>query len=183
MTNLPAGAGEFVYSLIAPGPHPSLGKHAETYGRVIGSWIGEYEDHMTDGRIETGSMEVHFFWVLQGLAVQDVWIAPSRTDRESGKTGGPSYTRNTYGTTVRVFDPKSECWRVAWLNPAQNVRYDLVGHRVGDDIVQLGIHGDVLAKWVFTQITKTSLIWRGFVMEKDGETWRMHSEFRLRRLR
>jgi hypothetical protein len=26
-------------------------------------------------------MEVHFGWVLQGLAVQDTWIAPPRSQR------------------------------------------------------------------------------------------------------
>jgi hypothetical protein len=161
-------------SLLAPGPHPSLGKHAETYGRFIGSWVGEYEDHMEDGRIESGSMEVHFFWVLEGLAVQDVWIAPK-------PRGNASHTRDTYGTTVRVFDPAAQLWRVVWLNPKKNVRYDLVGQQVGDEVIQLGVHGDRQTKWLFTQITASSFVWRGYVMDKDGESWRLHTEFRLRR--
>ena len=32
-------------ALAALGPHPSLGVHAETYGRLIGSWAGEVHDH------------------------------------------------------------------------------------------------------------------------------------------
>jgi hypothetical protein len=162
---------------VAPGPHPSLGKHAETYGRVIGSWNGEYEDLNDDGSPESGSLEVHFAWVLQGLAVQDVWIAPARAQRA---THAPA-KRDTYGTTLRVFDPAAEVWRVVWLNPARNARVDLIGRRIGDDIIQLGTYKDAPVKWTFTHITPRSFTWQGLVLEADGVTWRRQTEFKLRR--
>src|SRR6187551_2019691 len=54
-----SGAGEFAYSLIAPGPHASLGKHAETYGRIIGSWIGEYEDRASALALASSAISEH----------------------------------------------------------------------------------------------------------------------------
>ena len=68
----------FAQTLLAPGPHPSLGHHADTFGRLIGSWSGEYHDHQAGQPLETGSMEVHFGWVLQGRAVQDTWMPIAR---------------------------------------------------------------------------------------------------------
>jgi len=67
-------------ALAARGPHPSLGAHAETYGRIIGSWVGEIQNH-TVAPARVGSIEVHFGWALDGRAVQDVWITPAREDR------------------------------------------------------------------------------------------------------
>ena len=34
----------FLDALVARGPHPSLGAHADTYGRLIGSWAGQNEE-------------------------------------------------------------------------------------------------------------------------------------------
>jgi hypothetical protein len=123
-------------------------------------------------------MEVHFAWVLQGLAVQDVWIA---LPAAAGSSDAPATDHRTYGTTVRVFDPRLEAWRVAWLNPPHNIRNDLVGRRVGDDIVQTGYWNDAPIKWVFTRITHDSFTWQGFTLEADGVTWRLETEFQLRR--
>lgn len=168
----------FRTALIAPGPHPGLGRHADTYGRLIGSWAGMYEDRSEDGETARGRMEVHFAWVLEGRAVQDVWIAPPLEERRGGATAG---SRNTYGSTLRVFDASIEAWRVIWLNPVTGVRNDLVGRRIGDDVVQAGWYRDRPVKWAFTRITRESFVWRGFELADDGVTWQLSTEFNLTR--
>lgn len=173
-------AAGFVDTLVVNGPHPSLGKHADTYGRLIGSWAGSFVDHLADETVETGPMEVHFAWVLDGRAVQDVWIAPALTARRAGPIGG---RRDTFGSTVRVFDPAIDAWRVVWLNPPKNIRTDLIGRRVGDDIVQAGWFGDAPIRWIFSRITRESFLWRATVLEADGTTWRLVTEFNLTRTR
>lgn len=168
----------FVDALLAPGPHPDLGPEAATYGRFIGSWIGTYEDTSVDGTLRTGPMEVHFAWVLKGRAVQDLWIA--RTDDTGAQAVDPE--RRTYGTTIRVFDPQIGAWRVKWVNPPHNRSDELIGRRVGDDVVQTGYFGDRPAKWIFTNVTADAFTWRGYLLDADGITWRLGTEFKLRRL-
>lgn len=163
-------------TLHAPGPHPSLGHHADTFGRLIGSWSGEYHDRDPDGSVETGRMEVNFGWVLQGRAVQDTWIALPGTTPD-----GSTPKRQTYGTTLRLFDPAIEAWRVMWLNPLRGVRRDLIGRRVGDDVVQFCLGQERPEKWVFTDISPGSFRWRSFDLADDGVTWRDGTEFRLTR--
>ena len=51
-------------TLLASAPHPSLGEHADTFGRLIGSWAGTYRDRDPGGPEETGNMEVHFGRVI-----------------------------------------------------------------------------------------------------------------------
>ena len=175
-----APAAGFSDALLAPGPHPSLGAHAETYGRLIGSWAGGFEDRSADGQVARGRMEVHFAWVLDGRAVQDVWIAPPLAERRAGRDGG---SRDTYGSTLRVFDPAIEAWRVTWLNPVRGARNELIGRRVGDDIVQTGWYRDAAIQWTFTRITRESFVWQGFELEADGTTWRLSTRFDLQRTR
>ena len=163
-------------TLLARGPHPSLGRHADTFGRVIGSWVGEYRDRAPGQPVETGAMEVHFGWVLQGLAVQDTWIAPPRQLR-----AGSILRRQTYGTTVRVFHADIEAWRSVWLNPVAGIRTDLIGRRVADDIVQFCLGADRPEKWVFSRITARSFVWQALVLEDDGLSWRVDTEFQLHR--
>lgn len=174
----PVPSPGFAETLLATGPHSSLGRHAETFGGVIGSWAGEYRDRRPGQPDETGTMEVHFGWVLQGLAVQDTWIAPPR-----GLRAGSVLRRQTYGTTVRVFHADIEAWRSVWLNPVGGFRTDLIGRRVGDDIVQFcqGLGADRPEKWVFSRITARSFLWQALVLEDDGLTWRVDTEFQLRR--
>jgi hypothetical protein len=166
-------ARDFAGALLAAGPHPDLGDEAHTYGQFAGSWSGEYRDTSIDGTVRTGAMEVHFGWVLRGRAVQDVWIA---------RTGEAGEDRRTYGTTLRVYDPELRAWRVTWNNPPRNGRQELIGRRVGDDIVQTGYFGDRPGKWVFTDITPDSFTWNGYSLDDDGVTWHLETEFKLRRL-
>lgn len=167
----------FSEALSASGPHPSLGAHADTYARVIGSWTGEVRNHMAGGAPPVASIEVHFAWVLDGRAVQDTWITPSRADRAAGQTAPMHW----FGTTLRVFDPKSESWRALWWDPEAGFRIELEGRRVGDDIVQIGRRGDLTIRWTFSRIAAGSLLWQGHVLESDGANWRLEVEVPLRR--
>lgn len=172
--------GYFVEVLQTGKPHPLLGAHAETYGRVMGSWVGEIHNHMVEGTAPVTSIEAHFAWVLDGRAVQDVWITPSRKDR--GATGTQALL-DWYGATLRVFNPKTESWHVIWIDPVSGLKIELEGRRQGNDIVQIGTRGDRPIRWTFSEIQQNSFTWRGHILEPDGVTWRLEVEIYFRRLR
>jgi len=168
----------FFESLAAPGPHPSLGEHADTYGRLIGSWTGEVHGYPLESGVATTSAEIHFAWALDGRAVQDLWITPSRTDRAAGVRASP----RMYGTTMRVFDPQRESWHVTWLDPSNGRRNQLEGRRQGDDIVQVGTAEGWPIRWTISAITERSFVWQGHILNIDGVTWRLQAEFHVRRV-
>lgn len=165
-------------TIVADGPHPELGEHAATYGRLVGSWTGTLYNHMTPGGVQTASIEIHFAWVLEGRAIQDVWITPARPDRERTT----ERVLDWYGTTLRTFDAKSGVWRARWLNPVTGFFAELDGRRQGDDIVQLGSRAGRPIRWTFSRITAESFVWQGHVLEPDGITWRLEVEIRARRM-
>ena len=76
------------------------------YGQFVGSWDGvlRYLD-AEEIRHET-TPEVHFGWVLDGRAVQDVWIAPSRQGRREGER------LLMHDSTFRIYDPQTDSWQI-----------------------------------------------------------------------
>jgi hypothetical protein len=171
---------DFHAVLAAPGRSPEIPESADVYGWLIGSWELDVRYYWVDVSARGIKGEVHFEWVLEGRAVQDVWIMPPRSER----TGELDKMLNMYGTTLRVWDPAIQAWRVTWINPATNQRSELIGRWSGKDIVQLGTRADgTPMRWIFSEITPDSFRWTGESLEPDGKTWKLGGEFRARRLR
>ena len=145
-------------------------------------WIGTIRSiHQQELKREPTDAEIaaHVAWVLEGRAVQDVWIYPPRSER----TVHLNKTTNTYGATLRVWDPSIQAWRVTWINPVTGNRNELVGRRSGKDIVQVGTHANgTPIRWIFTDITADSFRWTGEALDPDGKSWKHEAEFRARRI-
>ena len=163
--------------LLADGPSPELGEAAGLYGWLVGSWEMDIIDYGDDGSRRPGQGEVHFAWVLEGRAIQDMWIAPRRGERNGAPKKG-----NRFGTTLRVYDPSLDAWHITWINPVSGVHDRMIGRKVGDDIVQDGRRADgTLIRWSFREITPTSFHWFGESSTDEGKTWRLETEFQVRR--
>jgi hypothetical protein len=169
----------FAGSLVAAGLAPEIPAADDIYGWLIGSWELEVRHYLVDLSARGLRGEVHFGRVLEGRAVQDVWIMPRRGDR----TGAVDPACNMYGTTLRVWDAASRAWRVTWVNPVAGLRDELIGRRQGETIVQIGSHADgTPIRWIFSEIASDSFRWTGEALQPDGVGWRLEGEFRARRL-
>jgi hypothetical protein len=165
--------------LAAPGRAAEIPAADDVYGWLIGSWELDVRFYWVDVSDRHIKGEAHFGWVLEGRAVQDVWISPTPEER----AGEFDKAVNTYGTTLRVWDPAIQAWRVTWINPATNQRAELIGRRVGEEIVQIGTRGDGTAiRWIFTEITPDSFRWIGESLEPDGRTWKLGGEYWAKRV-
>jgi hypothetical protein len=165
--------------LLASGRSPEIPESMDVYGWLVGSWdltVARYRGIDVAAQGVTG--EVHFGWVLEGRAIQDVWIMPRRSDR----TERDDRMQNMYGTTLRAWDPSIQAWRITWKNPVSGHNEEQIGRRVGPDIVQVGARANgTPTRWSFTEITADSFRWLGDVLEPDGKTWKREGEFRARR--
>jgi len=167
-------------TLTASGRSPEIPEAKDAYGWLIGSWELDVSDYQPDGTIRKSSGEAHFAWVLEGRAIQDIWIMPRLCDRSPDlpKAG------NRYGTTLRVWDPFIQAWRITWINPVTGARDELVGQKSGDNIVQTGAnHDGTPIRWNFSEVTANSFKWTGESLLPDGNTWKLESEFRAKRVR
>jgi hypothetical protein len=169
--SMPDPRREMIAALGAPGPHPSLGPEARAFDRFVGTWDGDYSFHAEDGSVRHSPGEVLFGWIIDGRAMQDIWI---------GYPKEPKGER-TIGTSVRYFDGKAGTWRVVWMAPALGM-VTLQGGVEGDRIVLKGrdVDGGEL-RWSFNDIKDDAFTWRGEKSSDGGKTWRLEEEHRMKR--
>jgi hypothetical protein len=176
-----AEASDMLSVLGAAGPYAEHSSQLMVYGQFVGASEGTVTVFRRDGTTRTETCEVYFAWVLEGKAVQDVWIAPARSDRdEPGRDG----SKDMYGTTIRVYDPEADVWQVTWIDPNTQSYGHMSGRRVGDDIVQEYREEDgILWEWRFTDIGEDSFRWLARESSDDGASWQLRNEFLMRRRR
>lgn len=169
-----------VAALHADGPAADRRAALDLYGRFVGDWDADIVTYGPDGARHEGSGEIHFGWVLEGRAIQDVWMIPRRKDRANAPA--MPVAGNWYGTTIRVYDPGLDAWRIYWIDPATNNYRQQVGRRQGADIVQEGTtESGALSRWSFTEITPRSFHWKGELSLDNGGSWRLLVEVFARR--
>ena len=169
----------FNAAMAADGPSREIPEEANVYGWFVGDWeldVLHYAGVDVSSRQLKG--EVHAGWVLEGRAVQDVWIMPRRPDR----TANLGKSMNMYGTTLRLWDSTIQAWRITWRNPAGDHHEDQIGRWNGDEIVQVGTRPDgTCTRWRFTETTRDSFHWLGEARNPGGKTWKLEGEFRAKR--
>jgi hypothetical protein len=172
---------DFLKLLSAPGRSAEIPESADAYGWLVGKWELEVMHYKAMNLAsEKIKGEVHFGWVLEGRAIQDVWIMPRPSDRKPDS----DRVNNMYGTTLRIWDSAIQAWRIRWVNPVSGHEERQTGRRVGNEIVQIGARSDgTPTRWRFTEITCDSFHWLGEALEPDGRTWKLEGEFLARRLR
>jgi hypothetical protein len=152
-------------ALLATGPNLQYRRQLQLFGQFVGSWTFEGTEYHDDGSRATDKGEIHCQWVLEGTAIQDVFLETSRSDNDL----------LLYGTTIRFYDPKIDAWRVTWINPGAGVVRTFIGRKSGNEIVMEGKAGDGAAiRWIFSNIKPDAFHWRG---EKPAGTgWRTYEE-------
>ncbi len=172
----------FVDVLHSDGPAPDRADKMGLYGQFVGAWEMDVVGYEENGTRHTGRGEIHFGWVLEGRAIQDVWMIPRRAERRPGIPVMP-VTGNWYGTTLRLYDPGIDAWHILWNDPTRQVYTRQIGRARGDDIVQEGAGpAGGLLRWSFTEITPTSFHWLGEHSTDDGASWRLQVEVFARRV-
>jgi hypothetical protein len=167
-TTVPAVAQPFVGNLLAPGPAAAAGENRDLYGVLVGSWAGEWVDHLPTEDVRM-SAEVHASWVLEGRALQDLWLVPAPWDRDPAH---PPKSALRHGTTLRIYDPKKDRWSVNWFNPVSGVESHLEGRKEGDQIMQTGLDAKGQpTRWIFDEIHPDSFHWRAEGSSDGGKSW------------
>ena len=93
--------------LNADGPAADRAARMDLYAWLIGSWDLDVIEYHEDGSTRRRPAEWHFGWVLEGRAIQDVWIIPPRGLRQ-----GDAVMWDNTGTMhrARPYDP--DCGRL-----------------------------------------------------------------------
>lgn len=151
--------------LQASKPFPELAEKLQLFGQFVGSWNARVINYKADGSSQTIEAEWHFGWVLEGRAIQDVWIAPKR-DLRVAEENAPG----EYGATIRFYDAKIDAWRSTWIGPIKGNVIPFIARQLEDEIVLEGrLESGIEVKWIFSEIQKESFRWRS-IESTDGWT-------------
>jgi hypothetical protein len=178
-----------IKGLNADGPASEYAEKLMLFGQFVGDWEFDLVSIRPDGTRLKGNGEWHFGWVLQGRAIQDVWIARD----DISKSTAPI---SEWGTTLRFYDPRTDAWHVVWSGPMRGSLMTFTGRKIGDEIVMEvdSVQGlprmnssDAAplhrGRWMFDQITTNSFHWRGVVSHDGGKTWQLEQEMFVRRMK
>jgi hypothetical protein len=181
-TNAPSSlATSFARVLHADGPDPERQKQLELYSWFVGKWHMDVTAILEDGSTHAGRGEIHVGWILQGRAIQDVWMIPRLEERRPGieQLAGAG---NWYGTTLRIYDPTIDAWRILWNDPATNFFSQQIARAQGRNIVQEGADPrGGSTRWTFSEIESASFHWTA-ERASAKETWRKEVDILARRV-
>jgi hypothetical protein len=179
----PPAAHALADVLHSSGPAADRADKMGLYGWLVGSWETDITAHEESGATHSYRGEIHAGWVLEGRALQDVWMIPRRSERTAdGPPPRLPVTGAWYGTTLRVYDPSIDAWHILWTDPATQFYARQIGRAQGADIVQEGrLENGALLRWSFSRIKPDSFRWLGEVSADGGATWRLQVEVLARR--
>lgn len=162
-------------ALEATSPHPALRDQAQVLDRIVGTWDVQYTDFAKDGTAIHRTGEFIVGWIMDGQAVQDLWIVnPSGTRKE----------REVY-TDLHWFDAKSRTWHATFVDPEHGSVARFTGGPVGNDryVLETSDLGSKQTRWSFNDIRPDSFVWRDEASNDGGKTWKLQSEYQMRRRR
>lgn len=159
--------------LHADGPHSDR-PELNLFGQFIGSWDLEWS-RPGDPDAPTGVHgELHFGWVLDGRAVQDIWIVPSDTSPEPQPF-------SFHGSTIRFFDSVLGAWRSTWIEPITGRVRRFVGRDVDGEIHLVSAEDHPFLRWRFTDISQDRFVWQGEYSTDEARTWQLEEVMVARR--
>jgi hypothetical protein len=138
----------------------------------VGRWDADYSFIAEDGSVRHKRGEVLFGWVLDGHALQDIFLSypDSSADERKMVTG------------LRWVDPRTGRWTLAFVAPTFDVVIRMEAAAEGDRIVLRGEDGKgALLRWSFNDIQKDSFVWRGESSHDGGKTWRLEEDHHMKR--
>lgn len=154
----------FISTLVSNKKHTLIPDEYNYFGKLVGEWEFDWIDNNNPRKVKG---EWFFSWILEGTAIQDVFICPSRAARiENPQPDGE------YGTTLRVYNPYTKAWDIAYCCTGKATR--LEARKVDTKIVLTNID-NAKEKWVFSEIADDTFHWQN-VTVCDDNSWHINAD-------
>lgn len=148
-------------NLFATTRHSSIPESKDIFGKFIGKWSLDLTIINTNGTKLSYTGEWHFHRILQGRAIQDIWMVP-------GLTGQNHSEFHEYGTTIRTFNTNTNTWKAVWFGPIQNQLFVFDVEDKIDQIVLTQVNNPIWdMKWIFFDISSTTFKWKSEIKAKE----------------
>lgn len=163
---------EFTNALLGEKQHNRIPEEYDWYAPLLGDWDFDYYDIRDGKRTRHVEGEWIFRRVLNGTAIEDLFICPSRATMETNPQPD-----GEYGAAIRMFNPASCSYDMVYTTYGYMTRLNI--RRENEKIVCTVLERPN-EKWVFSDITPTTFRWQNITVTTDGE-WRTNCEVLARR--
>ena len=131
------------------------------FAPLIGDWDCDYYDEPEPGHRRHVKGEWIFRRILEGTGIQDVFIFPSRSTKETNPQPD-----GEYGTSLRMFNRENRCYDVVYT--CERCMKRLTFTQEGDRLA-----GRVLdekgAFWIFSDLSEDRFRWGNIEISETGE--------------
>lgn len=134
----------------------SIPEEDDWFAPLIGDWVFHY--HEPGGRDLKG--EWFFRSVLEGTAIEDIFICPSRDTKDTDP-----HPDAEYGVAVRMYDPVRRCYDMTYVCTKYTIRLEI--RKEQGKIVCTSL-SEPANQWVFSEITETAFHWQNITVTERG---------------
>ena len=161
--------------LESEGPLPGLEEKLSLFGRFVGDWeIVEDRFIRRDGKDDIFRGELHWGWILEGRATQDVWMM-----FDNGKG-----MMIPIGSTVRFYDEEEDDWQSIWIVPSRREVRTFRAHPLDETVMLEGRQKNGTPEhWVFYDIKPDSFKWKAEESYDNGKSWVVTEVMDIRRMK
>lgn len=150
----------FINAFIANSKNDLIPSEYDFYGKLIGNWDILWVENEGTANERKVKGEWLFSWILDGTAVQDLFIVPSRSERKINPQPD-----GEYGATIRIYNPNTHHWDIYYGCTGSSFR--LEGKKENESIVQTEISEGKM-KWIISDITEDSFKWKKLICDDNG---------------
>ena len=152
---------EFITALCSNTLSARIPEEFDFWGGLIGEWDIVWNDHLEAPVPRRVKGEWLFSRILDGTAVQDLFIVPSRAERLRDKQPDAEY-----GTTLRIFNPKTLLWDIFYGCMGEAIR--LTASKVDEEIILIENTTEKM-RYIFSDIKSSSFLWRKEQINENDE--------------
>ncbi|MCL2626409.1 MAG: hypothetical protein FWD46_06310 [Cystobacterineae bacterium] len=163
---------DFVEVLLAKERAASIPEEDDWYGGLIGEWEFEWVDH--EGAPEERHVQGEWLFAraLEGRAIVDLFICPSRKERKRSA----SSENEEYGLSIRTYSPQTHSWHVCHASSGMPEQLVAIRESNGDIVQTSAVDKGYVAVWRFSKLTADSFCWTNRISEDGGKTWELVGE-------
>lgn len=149
---------DFLTLLLSNERNSDIPEEDDFFGKLIGDWKFDMLANPNTEQEHHVNGEWVFRRVLDGMAVQDIFLCPARGERPNG---------GEYGSTIRYYNKKTHTWNISYSCNEGTVH--LEAKKENNKIVLTEINEKRL-KWTFSDITETTFTWTSTNLNEKGDT-------------
>ena len=154
--------------------NPDAPPETQVLGQLAGEWQASQVKRNPDGSwaTDTTRAEWHWYFILNGHAVQDNWVV---FDEKDG-------TPLVVGTNIRIYNREEKQWHIAWIDKTYRRLARFTAINDDGKVVMTGQNATGrMVRNTFSGFTGQSFDWQQEWTSDEGQTWFAVTKIHCRR--